>query len=338
MDAEKSSLSTSSLIDLKAELQKKYDSFRSLKVKQKASQLTKVTPLKNKGEIVKEKKVKQQEPAEPKIDNEDLELKKSRLALEAKAKLYEKIVSNKILLDEEQKDNYLVDFERKELYNPIESGSNETKDPHIDSSNHDSNRNYYEQSMKPERVAVSDNSKSQLTEDPDQPIHYQNVQYNEIRDHGTGYFAFSEEEEKRKEQMEELNSMRQETGEQRLKNERLQKKRRALIQARLTKICERRNIDVSVVKTYTEESETNEDLEGPKEEKIDLSEIPLPEIKQETVEDPTVKKGPKIRPWDMGKDNLQYYISQKKIKTQNQWIEEKREERPTEFAPPSFYR
>lgn len=33
-----------------------------------------------------------------------------------------------------------------------------------------------------------------------------------MRDHGTGYFAFSQDHEKRQEQMEELNSLRQEVS------------------------------------------------------------------------------------------------------------------------------
>ena len=43
---------------------------------------------------------------------------------------------------------------------------------------------------------------------PDGPVHYQSVQGGEVRNHGIGYYAFSTDVEKRKEQMELLNNLR----------------------------------------------------------------------------------------------------------------------------------
>ncbi|CAL1266113.1 unnamed protein product [Larinioides sclopetarius] len=103
MNLGNSNLNPSSLIDLKAELHKKYDSLRKAKLDQKleSENRFKPTPFKNKFDTNKDKK---QKPGplvkKPKEDDseEDLALKKSQSALEAKAKLYEKIVSNQILI------------------------------------------------------------------------------------------------------------------------------------------------------------------------------------------------------------------------------------------------
>ena len=43
------------------------------------------------------------------------------------------------------------------------------------------------------------------------PVHYENLKFDEIRNLGTGYYAFSKDEEERKKQMEGLKNMREET-------------------------------------------------------------------------------------------------------------------------------
>ncbi|PRD33059.1 UNVERIFIED_CONTAM: Coiled-coil domain-containing protein [Trichonephila clavipes] len=265
MDLGTSDLNPSSIIDLKAELHKKYDSFRRAKL-DKSTNLSKRTPFisKNKSVQNKDKKQKPVPVVKQKVEDseEELALKKSREALEAKAKLYEKIVSNKIL------------------------------------------------------IAI-------LT-----------IEFSEVRDHGVAYFAFSENEAKRKEQMEELNTLRQETESQRIARQKLQMKRKTMLQTRLAKICERKNIDPSALDEYkiVPETENVNTCEAPT---LDLSSIPLPEHEQEVP-----KKQPKIRPWDIGKDSLQHFVPEKKrkIKSQNDYVEERREERLSEFAPPSMYR
>jgi len=46
-------------------------------------------------------------------------------------------------------------------------------------------------------------------EGPVESVHYQSVQGGEVRNHGVGYFAFSTDMEKRKEQMELLSNLRE---------------------------------------------------------------------------------------------------------------------------------
>ncbi|GFY58726.1 coiled-coil domain-containing protein 174, partial [Trichonephila inaurata madagascariensis] len=83
----------------------------------------------------KDKKQKPVPVVKQKVEDseEELALKKSRDALEAKAKLYEKIVSNKILIDDEQSELYQVDFQRKVLYEtPVPQKTAENKNDNSD--------------------------------------------------------------------------------------------------------------------------------------------------------------------------------------------------------------
>ncbi|XP_035219240.1 coiled-coil domain-containing protein 174-like [Stegodyphus dumicola] len=335
MDLGNSNLNPSSIIDLKAELHKRYELFKKAKLAQ-STEPVKRTPLKNEKKVLhssKEKKII--ETVEPVDTEEKLALEKSRLALEAKAKLYEKITSNKILIDEEESERYLVDFQRKVLYDtPVPEVVKETVDscnsPKIEENTQNNTKEHTQNSV--HSFEKSNGKKSELP-DADQPVHYQNVRYNEVREHGTGYFAFSTDEAKRKEQMEELISLRQETEEQRNLKQRLQRKRKAMLEARLTKICERRNINSDVIEAYTSKGETEKD-DVPEPQTVDLTSIPLPETKPESR-----KKEPKIRPWDIGKTDLSSFVPEKReIKSQNEYIEERRNERLEEFAPPSFYK
>ena len=47
---------------------------------------------------------------------------------------------------------------------------------------------------------------------PQEPVHYQSVQAGEVRSHGVGYYAFSTDMDKRKEQMDMLNKLRDQVG------------------------------------------------------------------------------------------------------------------------------
>ena len=52
-------------------------------------------------------------------------------------------------------------------------------------------------------------ARAESEEGPMESLHYQNVQGGEVRNHGVGYFAFSTDTEKRKEQMELLDNLRE---------------------------------------------------------------------------------------------------------------------------------
>lgn len=114
-----SSVSASSLIDLKAELYRKQEEFKREKllsqnssyIKGKASTTEKKKPSiwskKNAG--VNQRAAKDYET---KLEEEDI-FEKSKKSLESKAKLYEKITSGREVPDEDGSGLYLVDFQKK---------------------------------------------------------------------------------------------------------------------------------------------------------------------------------------------------------------------------------
>uniref|UniRef100_H3A3B5 Coiled-coil domain containing 174 n=1 Tax=Latimeria chalumnae TaxID=7897 RepID=H3A3B5_LATCH len=72
------------------------------------------------------------------------------------------------------------------------------------------------------------------------PIHYEDIRNQEARELGVGYFAFAQDESTRKKQMETLDMLRDQTLDQRTKREKLKEKRKAMLQARLAKVRQRK--------------------------------------------------------------------------------------------------
>ena len=62
------------------------------------------------------------------------------------------------------------------------------------------------------------------------------MQFDEVRDLGTGYFAFSTSEREREKQKEDLTDIREETLSARDKAERIKAKRAEMMKARLAKV------------------------------------------------------------------------------------------------------
>merc|ERR1739838_1012856 len=158
-------------------------------------------------------------------------------------------------------------------------------------------------------------------------VHYQDVQFDEVRDLGTGYFAFSTSEREREKQKEDLTDIREETLSARDKAERIKAKRAEMMKARLAKVKARRGIE----DTSKEEEEaearkkTEEEAEAKKKaEKERLYEYQL-----------DMARRARIREWDQGKEaTLQ---SDKEGPSWESKTEEMRNERNDEFAPPQMY-
>ncbi|XP_061193538.1 coiled-coil domain-containing protein 174-like [Saccostrea echinata] len=168
-----------------------------------------------------------------------------------------------------------------------------------------------------------------------QPIHYSNVQYDEIRSHGVGFYQFAKDEESRKEQLDTLNDMREKTKDERDRKEKVKEKRKAIMEARLAKVKQRKMKREGITE-LPGEKENDEDDIGPK-----LSEA-AQEDKEEERE--PVKKEPELltrdenirgtgtqREWDKGKEKLFPMSSEQR------YFEDRRNERIAEFAPPSMY-
>ncbi|RVE73235.1 hypothetical protein OJAV_G00048740 [Oryzias javanicus] len=168
------------------------------------------------------------------------------------------------------------------------------------------------------------------------PIHYEDIRAQEARELGVGYFAFSQDQEQRRKQRETLDMLRDQTTDQRTKRERLKEKRQAVLQARLAKVRQRKMKKAKLDGTEEEEKEeetqvTPEDEEetfGPYPQPDDPPEVStLKRVEVEIQERRDTKPGvPHVREWDRGKEFMF-----------SEWKSRRREERDTEFAPPSAY-
>lgn len=350
-----------SLLNLKAELYKKQEACKLARTHQTFVPRKGMTV---KGQEITSKKKDKTVPESTEVSGDNYEdemLHKSRMMLEAKTKMYEQIIEKKVILDEEFSDSYLVDFQRKEFFgHSPDIHKSDLKPDHVadisssekvtvDSDNQVSSKSltspvsashqsvdsqlWSSHSSSPNPV---EETKTTAYQNSDGPVHYQNVQFSEIRDHGVGYFAFSQEEKERQEQMELLKNLRQETVESKQASEKLKQKKQALLQSRLAKVCQRRNIDSSVLQACTTKQEETEDIS----DGMGLEQgSGNPTDKPKNTEPDAKVSSKKIRPWDMGKSNFDFpvQIPKKKQSGTEKWIEHKRAERNEEFAPPSFY-
>ncbi|KAM3877841.1 coiled-coil domain-containing protein 174 [Diretmus argenteus] len=165
------------------------------------------------------------------------------------------------------------------------------------------------------------------------PIHYEDIRGQEARDLGVGYFAFSQDQEQRRKQRETLDMLRDQTTDQRSKRELLKEKRKSALQARLAKVRQRKmkksKLDGTEEEQREEEIEEEEDdLIGPSPPSEEPPEVStrkkvVVEIQERKDSKPGV---PHVREWDRGKEFLL-----------GDWASRRREERDSDFAPPSAY-
>ncbi|XP_042218445.1 coiled-coil domain-containing protein 174-like [Homarus americanus] len=168
-------------------------------------------------------------------------------------------------------------------------------------------------------------------------LHYQDVLFEEARTHGAGFMKFSRDEKERKEQMDLLKELRDETQRGNAAKAASASKKKKILQTRLEKVRQRKRLKMGLpitddkLKTppASDDEEENGDLIGPP---------PLSGIIQEdkpssaSLEDSESKeKITYVREWDFGKEGVTSTLSQE------QWVERQRIQRNDEFAPPSFY-
>ncbi|KAM9655023.1 coiled-coil domain-containing protein 174 [Morphnus guianensis] len=164
------------------------------------------------------------------------------------------------------------------------------------------------------------------------PIHYEDIRENEARQLGVGYFAFSRDKELRNKQRATLDMLREQTLDQRTKREQLKEKRKAALDARLSKLRARKikKLREAGLEEEAEKLENGE-LKGATDEP-EAPRVTAASRKVEVViqERRDTKPGvPYVREWDKGKELMFGQWSKKQ--------EELRDERDPEFAPPSDY-
>ncbi|XP_057300125.1 coiled-coil domain-containing protein 174-like [Hydractinia symbiolongicarpus] len=331
--------SGSSLVDLKAELTRKEEqliqkSKKHEEYNKKGNQtFAKIQSLTGKKKKKKKDKEIDNENKEEKetLDSETLEmLAKARQKLEAKSKIYDKMKSGE-MEDFENiygETKFLVDFQKKTLE------SEESLDQPPTSSIYEADEAY--------REKLHEKWEAEQQELLDGPVHYENIKFDEVRELGTAYYAFSKNEEERKKQMEDLQKMRNKTKEIQNKKEQLQLKRKAALQERLNKV-KKKKMGLSADDSELAADKNLSTLQNPPEQithsNIDQTDDQLQNIDELLKE---CRKGTeKERDWDKGKDRAfvpQPFVRPKNsIYTQDKFIREKREERPQDFAPPNFY-
>ncbi|XP_050835091.1 coiled-coil domain-containing protein 174 [Serinus canaria] len=164
------------------------------------------------------------------------------------------------------------------------------------------------------------------------PIHYEDIRENEARQLGVGYFAFSRDQELRHKQRATLDMLREQTLDQRNKREQLKEKRKAALDARLSKLRARkikklREAGLEEEAEKLENGEVKSAAEEPEPPRVTAASRKVEVIIQERRD---TKPGvPYVREWDKGKE-LMFGQWEKKQ-------EELRDERDPEFAPPSDY-
>uniref|UniRef100_I3KS79 Coiled-coil domain containing 174 n=1 Tax=Oreochromis niloticus TaxID=8128 RepID=I3KS79_ORENI len=368
MDKKKKPLdvTASSLVDLKAELYRKQEQFK----REKLGQETSGAGVKEKSKDKKPNIWSKQNAgvsARAAKDAEQLEEERStidtaRRKLEEKARLYEQMTKGDFP-DEETEGLFLVDFTQKIIDKKRETLAQKEKEdeerlsssPVPPPENPDeewvdfvdalgrSRRcmkkdlpgfKKMDQDLQGKGKASSD--KTLLSEDmrrelqrqewereeeeamkrPVGPIHYEDIRQQEARDLGVGYYAFSQDQEQRQKQRETLDMLRDQTTDQRTKRERLKERRQAILQARLAKVRQRKMKKAKLDGTEEEEKEEEN-------EEVSI----LKKVEVEIQERRDTKPGvPHVREWDRGKEFMF-----------TEWKSRRREERDSEFAPPSAY-
>lgn len=242
----------SSLVGLKAELLRKQAEVNEAKLKTESS--VNALPQLNKKRSKKVPAENTEKTSKGSVDADDIIAhKKSKLMLEAKARLYERLKKSK-----NNNDKFLVDFKNKvdesdeefvdeviDEQHPIEPEENwiEYQDcfgrtrkclredlPHMqkkddlikheimkgntdDEGREEENVEQYPvQEKEPEIEIMRRKWEEQTQKLADKvDIHYQDILFDEARTHGVGYYAFSQDEEERIKQQENLANLRKET-------------------------------------------------------------------------------------------------------------------------------
>lgn len=179
-------------------------------------------------------------------------------------------------------------------------------------------------------------------------VHYQDVLFDEARQHGVGYYAFSTDRDERVRQQHELDSIRDATLEAQQERENLRKARDKIIADRMKAAKARQRARLGLPpeeepEIEPQKSDTKEDaLYDTSEEKKRLKAEAKAQKKREKEERKKERERQKhVRPWDAGKhkdEDMEWRPAKEwHVMSQEEWNEMKRKERIEEFAPPVDY-
>ncbi|GFS12499.1 coiled-coil domain-containing protein 174 [Elysia marginata] len=172
-----------------------------------------------------------------------------------------------------------------------------------------------------------ENEARELLDKGQDEVHYSNVQFDEIRAHGVGYYQFSKDHSKRQEELEELQKLRDETKNQQSTKEKIKDKRKAMLEARLAKVRQRRKLKEEVVEAGKIAEEKDVKEYDSSKLKDDVS---ILKTEGDTKKEAEEKRKNHVREWDKDKAECNTWG----LKDYVTW---RRKERENEFAPPSLY-
>ncbi|XP_062977476.1 coiled-coil domain-containing protein 174 isoform X2 [Elgaria multicarinata webbii] len=162
------------------------------------------------------------------------------------------------------------------------------------------------------------------------PIHYEDIRENEARQLGVGYFAFARDQALRRKQMETLEMLREQTTDQRTKREHLKEKRKAVLEARLSKLRAKKRLKDGDTRENGEEDTAEPVPAEPKPAEVPRASTESRKVEVVIQERKDTKPGvPYVREWDKGKEFTFGLWSKKQSDLRN--------ERDPEFAPPPAY-
>ncbi|XP_043502624.1 coiled-coil domain-containing protein 174 [Polistes fuscatus] len=163
-------------------------------------------------------------------------------------------------------------------------------------------------------------------------IHYQDILFDEARAHGVGYYAFSQDEEERAKQQENLNNLRKETEQKQKRIKELKELKDKMEQNRLkaARIRQRIRAGLPIEPEDQEDSTNTADVSNDVNNTYNVSLIKENEVSK----DDTRKKNEKTKEEQI--KALEDALENQKIwreMSQEEWVYKCREERIPEFAP-----
>ncbi|CAG9112698.1 unnamed protein product [Plutella xylostella] len=173
----------------------------------------------------------------------------------------------------------------------------------------------------------------------DKDVHYQDLLFDEARIHGVGYFSFSTEEAERRQQMSELQRVREETLKAQEVAAEQRRKREELVAARLAASKARRRMREGLPPEDPEDQQKDftkcllEFLTQQKNEADAKAKEEETKRKEEQEKERQKQREAYVREWDIGKEGVE---DKKKFRemTQEEYVEQQRDKRIKEFAPP----
>merc|ERR1719186_1283205 len=184
-------------------------------------------------------------------------------------------------------------------------------------------------------------------------LHYTDVRFDEARAHGAGFYNFSKEEGKRSQEQSTLKKLHEETDEMRKQKEKKAEKRKREMAERIKKIRAKKRQKQGLPPESDDESDNeNKDGKGSDSDddgNEDISKSVMEGIKMFRRDNEEMERQRNsvmraatstARDWDREKEVQDDDLGRSKewkVMSQEQWVDKKRVERKSEFAPPSAY-